>query len=135
MARSPHAAPGAAGKEGRNLESKQGNVTVDFRGNVLILTRWYSLPIFVAFGVALFACDHEKDSAKVRAQTPAPTASTDAPAVKLSLLPDQGPPPTIDGARAMRYVKEIVAFGPRPLGSANHKKVEDYLLAHLTRDD
>ena len=101
----------------------------------MILTRRYSLPIFVAFAVALFACDHEKDSGKVRAQTPAPTASPDAPAVKLSLPPDQGPPPTIDGARAMRYVKEIVAFGPRPLGSANHKKVEDYLLAHLKGDD
>jgi Zn-dependent M28 family amino/carboxypeptidase len=35
----------------------------------------------------------------------------------------------------MQYVKEIVAFGPRPVGSANHKKVEDYLLAHLKGDD
>ena len=34
----------------------------------------------------------------------------------------------------MQYVKEIVAFGPRPLGSANHKKVEDYILAHLKGD-
>jgi len=34
----------------------------------------------------------------------------------------------------MKYVKEIVAYGPRPLGSANHKKVEDYLLAHLKGD-
>lgn len=35
----------------------------------------------------------------------------------------------------MQYVKDIVAFGPRPLGSANHKKVEDYLHAHLKGDD
>ena len=28
-----------------------------------------------------------------------------------------------------------MAFGPRPVGSANHKKVEDYLLAHLKGDD
>jgi len=34
----------------------------------------------------------------------------------------------------MRYVKEIVAFGPRPIGSANHKKVEEYILAHLKGD-
>jgi len=34
----------------------------------------------------------------------------------------------------MQYVKEIVAFGPRPIGSANHKKVEDYLHAHLKGD-
>jgi len=34
----------------------------------------------------------------------------------------------------MRYVKEIVAFGPRPIGSANHKKVEDYIHAQLKSD-
>ena len=34
----------------------------------------------------------------------------------------------------MQYVKEIVAFGPRPLGSANHKKVEDYIVSHLKGD-
>ena len=44
------------------------------------------------------------------------------------------PAPSFDSARAMQYVKEIVAFGPRPLGSANHKKVEDYLHAHLKDD-
>jgi glutaminyl-peptide cyclotransferase len=37
--------------------------------------------------------------------------------------------------RAMRYVKEIVAFGPRPIGSANHKKVEEYIAAHLKGDE
>ncbi len=34
----------------------------------------------------------------------------------------------------MQYVKEIVAFGPRPIGSANHQKVEDYIHAHLKGD-
>ena len=34
----------------------------------------------------------------------------------------------------MQYVKEIVALGPRPIGSANHKKVEDYIHAHLKGD-
>jgi Zn-dependent M28 family amino/carboxypeptidase len=34
----------------------------------------------------------------------------------------------------MQYVKEIVAFGPRPIGSANHKKVEDYITSHLKGD-
>ncbi|MBV9573839.1 MAG: M28 family peptidase [Acidobacteriales bacterium] len=37
-------------------------------------------------------------------------------------------------SRAMEYVKEIVALGPRPIGSANHKKVEDYILRHLKGD-
>ena len=44
-------------------------------------------------------------------------------------------PPAFNAARAMQYTKEIVAFGPRPIGSANHKKVEDYILSHLKGDD
>ena len=31
----------------------------------------------------------------------------------------------------MQYVKEIVAFGPRPNGSENHRRVEKYFLSHL----
>jgi Zn-dependent M28 family amino/carboxypeptidase len=31
----------------------------------------------------------------------------------------------------MQYVKEIVAFGPRPIGSENHRRVEKYILSHL----
>ena len=34
----------------------------------------------------------------------------------------------------MQYAREIVAFGPRPIGSANHKKLEEYLLSHLKGD-
>jgi len=44
-------------------------------------------------------------------------------------------PSAFDSARAMRYVKEIVAFGPRPIGSANHQKVENYILSHLKGGD
>jgi len=40
-------------------------------------------------------------------------------------------PPAFDSSRAMQYLKEIVALGPRPIGSANHRKVENYILAHL----
>jgi glutaminyl-peptide cyclotransferase len=84
--------------------------------------------------VALLSCDHDKDSGQVRAQNPAPTSGATASS-NSSLPRDNGPPPTINGARAMQYVKEIVAFGPRPIASANHKKVEGYILAHLRGDD
>jgi glutaminyl-peptide cyclotransferase len=43
--------------------------------------------------------------------------------------------PDFDSARAMQYVKDIVAFGPRPIGSENHKKVEDYIHSHLKGDE
>ena len=94
------------------------------------------VPILVlSFAVTLLACDHDKDASQVGAHTAAQTASDDTASTNLSLPPAAGPPPTIDSARAFQYVKEIVAFGPRPLGSANHKKVEDYLLAHLKGDE
>ena len=34
----------------------------------------------------------------------------------------------------MQYVNDIVKFGPRPLASANHKKVEDYIASRLKGD-
>jgi len=48
---------------------------------------------------------------------------------------DSSAAPTFNADRSMKYLKEIVAFGPRPIGSANHKKVEDYILAHLKGDN
>ena len=79
--------------------------------------------------VVLIACDRDKNAVPTAAQAAVPTLPT------LSLPLDNGPPPTIGSSRAMQYVKEIVAFGPRPIGSANHKKVEDYILAHLKGDE
>src|SRR5882672_4237397 len=41
---------------------------------------------------------------------------------------------SLNSTRAMRYTREVVAFGPRPIGSANHKKLETYILDHLKGD-
>jgi glutaminyl-peptide cyclotransferase len=100
----------------------------------LTLIKIISIPIlFLSFALGFVSCGHDKDASAAGAQPPAPThADTTLP--KLSLPPDSGPPPAIDSARAMQYVKEIVAFGPRPMGSANHKKVEDYITSHLKGD-
>jgi glutaminyl-peptide cyclotransferase len=92
------------------------------------------LPILLfSFAVSFVSCDHDKDASQPKIQVPASATPPETP--KLSLPPDSGPPPAFDSARAMQYVKEIVAFGPRPIDSANHKKVEDYLLAHLKGDE
>src|SRR6202162_3027359 len=94
-----------------------------------------SLPILLlSFAVTLVSCDHDKDVSKAGAQAPIAAAPGEPDRPKLALPPDQGPPPPFDSARAMQYVKDIVAYGPRPLGSANHTKVEDYILAHLKGD-
>jgi Zn-dependent M28 family amino/carboxypeptidase len=91
--------------------------------------RW----ILLAVALAFLACDRDRDTVQVKpAPSPAPT-DTALPA--LNLPPDSGPPPAFDGDRALQYVKDIVKFGPRPLASDNHKKVEDYITGHLKNDD
>ena len=82
--------------------------------------------------VATAACDRDKEANAARAQTQPAAGQAEAWAAKLSLPRDSGPPPSFDSERAMKYVKEIVAFGPRPVGSANHKKVEEYIASHLS---
>jgi glutaminyl-peptide cyclotransferase len=90
--------------------------------------------ILLACVLTMLACDRAKDTAQGQTpEVPAP-ANPPATALTLTLPPDSGPPPTFDGDRAMQYAKEIVKFGPRPLGSANHKKVEEYLASRLKGD-
>lgn len=91
----------------------------------------YCCILLLTLALAGFACDHVKDPPKAQ-QTPAPTANAEDP--PLNLPPDTGPPPKFDGNRAMQYVREIVKFGPRPVGSANHKKVEEYIASRLKGD-
>jgi Zn-dependent M28 family amino/carboxypeptidase len=80
------------------------------------------------------ACSQNKSevpsSAAAGEPSPAP-AATNTPAVPASEVPTA---PTINATRAMQYTKEVTAFGARPIGSANHKKLEDYILAHLKGD-
>jgi Zn-dependent M28 family amino/carboxypeptidase len=47
---------------------------------------------------------------------------------------DPGPFPHIDAKRAFEYTREVTAFGPRYMGSENHKKLERYILDHLKGD-
>ena len=90
--------------------------------------RW----ILLAAVLTLIACDRDRNAAQ--GQTPASTTAADASPAPLNLPPDAGAPAAFDGGRAMQYVKEIVKFGPRPLDSANHKKVEDYIDSRLKGD-
>jgi Zn-dependent M28 family amino/carboxypeptidase len=49
--------------------------------------------------------------------------------------PSETQPPGINAQRTFQYVEEVVAFGPRPIGSPNHKKLERYITSHLSGDD
>jgi hypothetical protein len=101
-----------------------------------VISKISALPaLLLSIAIGLGACGHDKTATLTAPQSAAPTTQSDTTLPTLSLPADSGPPPAIDSARAMQYVKEIVAYGPRPLGSANHKKVEDYILAHVKGDE
>ncbi|MGH9512499.1 MAG: M28 family peptidase [Terriglobales bacterium] len=68
-------------------------------------------------------------------KTPSKTAPAQPSFAATNAAAEPAAAPSFDPTRAMKYVKEIVAFGPRPIGSANHKKVEDYILSRLKHDD
>jgi len=87
--------------------------------------------------LALAACSQQKTSAAsssdpARAQTGA--ASKAAPATP-GVDPSTLPVPHVDGARAMQYTKDVVAFGPRYVSSPGHKKVEEFLRSKLKDDN
>ncbi|MGO9088096.1 MAG: M28 family metallopeptidase [Candidatus Sulfotelmatobacter sp.] len=96
--------------------------------------KWISLGLVLALACTLggFACNQTKDAAP--SQVPSAAAS-DATGPALTFPPDSGPPPTINADRAWQYVKDVVKFGERPIGSANHKKLEDYILERLKGDE
>jgi Zn-dependent M28 family amino/carboxypeptidase len=74
-------------------------------------------------------------------QTPSETTAkpTLAPAIPAATQPasasaspaSTGARPDINGNHVMQYVKEVVAFGPRPPGSLGHAKLEQYILSKL----
>lgn len=86
--------------------------------------------------LSLVACSRQNDQSAAAAATANPvTASGGHMEAKITDISNTGVSPAeFNEIRAMRYVKEIVAFGPRPIGSANHKKVEDYIHSQLKDD-
>lgn len=86
--------------------------------------------------ISFSACEKSiQPTATAQNQPVASSAEAAAPVPQSDSSQSPEPvPPAFDAARAMQYTKEIVAFGPRPIGSANHKKVENYILGHLKGD-
>lgn len=65
--------------------------------------------------------------------TPSKSPQTSSATAPKALAVPPGPLPQLDGAKAMQYVKEVVAFGPRWVGNPAHAKLEDYLRSHIQR--
>lgn len=88
--------------------------------------------LFMLLVLSLLGCDSKKSSSA----SPAPAASpspTTAAAPVMNAEPT-GPQMHVDPARAMEYVKEIVAYGPRWPGSKGQEKVANYLRNKLKAD-
>jgi len=88
-----------------------------------------ALALAFFLGAPLAACSR---TTPVAADGPAAQATKKAAAPAV-ISPPAGERPHLDGNRAMQYVKEVVAFGPRPVGSAAHAKLEDYLRAQIKK--
>src|SRR5438477_9773329 len=87
----------------------------------------FSLAITLTAAVILSACTHQQN-AEASAPDPSPVTPSSVTPV------NSGPPPSFGGGRAWQYVRETIAFGARPIGSANHKKLEAYITSHLKGD-
>jgi glutaminyl-peptide cyclotransferase len=98
--------------------------------------RVYLLAFCVLILALASACTHEKViEESVATKSSDPSASAAPAVVDAAQPPDaDSPTPAFNSARAMEYTKQIVAFGPRPIGSANHVKVENYILERLKGD-
>ena len=99
-------------------------------------TRSASAMVFVLAGLlpllSLTACARS-NSAEPPKETPASLAAGSVPDA-VGVPADPGSPPSFNADRAMQYTREVTAFGARPIGSANHKKLEQYIYAHLKGD-
>ncbi|MFB3814415.1 MAG: M28 family peptidase [Terriglobales bacterium] len=72
-------------------------------------------------------------NAEAKPQPHSVTAAT--PAAELASIPDPGPLPRFDGAGAMQFTRQVVAFGPRWPGSAGYRKLQRFLRAQLKADN
>jgi Zn-dependent M28 family amino/carboxypeptidase len=94
----------------------------------------YLAPPVLVLVISSLACSRQKSTADAAAKAPVSADAVSADSTP-AVPEDNGPLPAINAARAFQYTKEVTAFGPRPIGSANHKKLEDYIYSHLKGDD
>jgi len=93
---------------------------------------WLKIFALLTVAASTVACSKEASitaSAAPKSESVAETSASPQP-----IAPDSAPLPHIDAKRAFQYTREVAAFGPRYIGSENHKKLERYILDHLKGD-
>ena len=96
---------------------------------------YLSLLALCLFAEVISGCSKQQTVAEASAELK-PTAAANAPPPAPSVTPpadsaSSAPKPDINGNHVMQYVREIVAIGSRPVGSAGHAKLEQYILSKL----
>ena len=81
------------------------------------------------------ACTQARTDAHASAAPAQEAASSRAARVEPASATKVGTAPRTNGARAMQLTKEVTGFGARPIGSANHKKLEEYIISHLKGEE
>jgi len=84
--------------------------------------------------VTLVSCSRGTDAQPKPFDQISSQIKTAPPAPPEAAPPDNAPLPHIDAKRAFQYTREVTAFGPRYMGSENHKKLERYIIDHLKGD-
>src|SRR5271157_205245 len=101
------------------------------------LTKNVTLFLLVTFAIFLTACSKPEQpatsasSAEIKPAANAGAPATAAPTTVPTAADSSAPKPDINGNHVMQYVKEVVAIGSRPVGSAGHAKLEQYILSKL----
>jgi Zn-dependent M28 family amino/carboxypeptidase len=100
------------------------------------LSKTVTLFLLITFAIFLAACSKQEQqtaSASSSEMKPAAASSpaTSAPTTVATVAESSAAKPDINGNHVMQYVKEVVAIGSRPVGSAGHAKVEQYILSKL----
>ena len=96
---------------------------------------WLRICLALPLTVALAGSAACTKGTSVDASATPKSGSTEAtPALSEAAASDNAPLPHIDAKRAFQYTREVTAFGPRYMGSENHKRLERYILDHLKGD-
>ena len=92
------------------------------------------LVLLISVLASTVACAKGTSSAGAVSAAPKSESPAATPVPPEAAVPDNAPLPHIDSKRAFQYTREVTAFGPRYMGSENHKKLERYILDHLKGD-
>ena len=84
--------------------------------------------------IALASCSSGTDAQPKASFQSQSLVRTAPPGPPEAATPDNAPLPHIVAKRAFQYTREVTAFGPRYMGSENHKKLERYIIDHLQGD-